>query len=77
VEGIEDNGFWCALGVTSEVNRHFGYDSKGVFTGYSGAGDIFSLAGEKGQGTALRWKSGLFSSFRFLFLVPIFTLVFT
>lgn len=33
MEGMNADGFWAALGVTSEPNRHFVYRSSGVFTG--------------------------------------------
>jgi len=33
MEGMNADGFWAALGVTSEPNRHFVYRSGGVFTG--------------------------------------------
>jgi len=58
VGGLDDTGFWGALGVTSQPGKSFAYRQEGIFTGYSGAGNIFSPQTESSQGVSRRWKNG-------------------
>jgi len=79
---VEGQG-WLALGVTTELRGPFRYDTKGVFTGYSMHGNIFSYeqAHDVTQGVSKRWVNGkkqfyLFILFYFMFICYLFFIYF-